>query len=58
MRVISLAKLEEGITNEDAAISNKEIIAVSDGAGGGGVFAEHWSKYLVDNLPEDHSLLW
>lgn len=52
MRVISLAKLEEGITNEDAAISNKEIIAVSDGAGGGGVFAEHWSKYLVDNLPE------
>ncbi|MBR5393395.1 MAG: hypothetical protein IK148_11160 [Prevotella sp.] len=52
MRVISLAKFEEGITNEDAAISNKELIAVSDGAGGGGVYADCWSKYLVNNLPD------
>ena len=52
MRAISLAKFEEGITNEDAAIARKEIIAVSDGAGGGGVFAERWSQYLVDHLPE------
>ena len=53
MRAISLAKFEEGITNEDAAIARKEVIAVSDGAGGGGVFAERWSKYLVKHLPED-----
>ena len=52
MRAISLAKFEEGIINEDAAIARKEIIAVSDGAGGGGVFAERWSQYLVDHLPE------
>ena len=36
MRAISLAKFEEGIINEDAAIARKEVIAVSDGAGGGG----------------------
>ncbi len=51
MRTISLAKFEEGIVNEDAAIARKEVIAVSDGAGGGGVFAERWSQYLVDHLP-------
>lgn len=52
MRAISLAKFEEGIVNEDAAIERKEVIAVSDGAGGGGVFAERWSQYLVNHLPE------
>ena len=52
MRAISLAKFEEGIVNEDAVIARKELIAVSDGAGGGGVFAERWSQYLVDHLPE------
>lgn len=52
MRAISLAKFEEGIVNEDAAIARKDVIAVSDGAGGGGVFAERWSQYLVDHLPD------
>lgn len=52
MRAISLAKFEEGIINEDAAIAQKEVIAVSDGAGGGGVFADRWSKYLVEHLPD------
>lgn len=52
MRAISIAKFEEGITNEDAAITRKEVIAVSDGAGGGGVFADRWSKYLVEQLPD------
>ena len=52
MRAISLAKFEEGIVNEDAAIARKEVIAVSDGAGGGGVFAERWSQYLVNHLPD------
>ena len=52
MRAITLAKFEEGIINEDAAIAKKEVIAVTDGAGGGGVFADLWSKYLVEHLPE------
>lgn len=52
MRAISLTKFEEGIVNEDAAIAKENIIAVSDGAGGGGVFAERWSQYLVSNLPD------
>ena len=52
MRAISLAKFEENIINEDAAIARKDVIAVSDGAGGGGVFAERWSQYLVDNIPQ------
>ena len=52
MRAISLAKFEEGIVNEDAAIATESVIAVSDGAGGGGLFAERWSQYLVDHLPD------
>ena len=52
MRALSIAKLEEGIINEDAVIAKKEVIAVSDGAGGGGVFADRWSKYLLEQLPE------
>ena len=52
MRAISLAKFEDGIVNEDAAIAKDNVIAVSDGAGGGGVFAERWSQYLVDHVPD------
>jgi hypothetical protein len=52
MKALSIAKFEEGIINEDAAIAKKEVIAVSDGAGGGGVFADLWSKYLVEHLPD------
>ncbi len=52
MRAISLAKFEEGIVNEDAVIAKKELIAVSDGAGGGGVFAERWSQYMLNHLPD------
>ena len=53
MRAISLAKFEEDIVNEDAAIATESVIAVSDGAGGGGVFAERWSQYLVNHLPDN-----
>ena len=52
MRALSIAKFEEGIVNEDAAIANENVIAVSDGAGGGGVFAERWSQCLVNHLPD------
>ena len=53
MRAISIAKIGEGLINEDAAKATEKWIAVSDGAGGGGVFADLWSKYLVDHLPDE-----
>lgn len=51
MRAITIPK-EYGITNEDAVLARENVIAVSDGAGGGGVFADLWSNYLVEHLPE------
>lgn len=51
MREIRIPK-EEGFITEDAVKARETLIAVSDGAGGGGVFAERWSQYLVDNLPD------
>ena len=53
MRQISIAKFEKGIVNEDAVIAKEDVIAVSDGAGGGGLFAERWSQYLVNHLPDN-----
>ena len=53
MRALSIAKIGEGLVNEDAARATEKWIAVSDGAGGGGVFADMWSKYLVDHLPDE-----
>ena len=48
---VSISKFEDGVLNEDAVRANPNFIAVSDGAGGGGVFAERWSHYLIYNLP-------
>lgn len=53
MKALSIAKIDEGSINEDAAKATERWIAVSDGAGGGGVFADRWSKYLVDHLPDE-----
>ena len=39
--------------NEDAVKATPEWIAVSDGAGGGGVFADKWSSYLVEHLTDE-----
>ena len=39
--------------NEDAVKATLEWIAVSDGAGGGGIFADKWSDYLVEHLPNE-----
>jgi len=52
MKVLSVAKLGENLVNEDAAIARDCFIAVADGAGGGGVFADKWSSYLVAHLPD------
>ena len=53
MRAQSLSKFEEGNINEDAVKATQCWVAVSDGAGGGGVFADRWSKYLVDHLVDE-----
>ncbi len=37
--------------NEDAGLANATTIAVSDGAGGYGIFADEWSAYLLRKLP-------
>lgn len=51
-RSLSVSKINENALCEDSSISSETIIAISDGAGGGGLFAERWSKYLLDNLPK------
>lgn len=47
----SIPKREPHVLNEDAALAKEKLAAVSDGAGGGGVFAELWSSYLLAQLP-------
>lgn len=51
-RCVTLGKPERNAVNEDAVVARKNMIAVSDGAGGGGLFADRWSAYLLKNLPE------
>lgn len=49
---ITIGKFEPGCINEDAVLARPGLIAVSDGAGGGGLFAERWSRYLLAHLPD------
>lgn len=49
---VSITKFGERV-NEDAVMARDKVIAVSDGAGGGGVYAERWSRYLLENLPDE-----
>lgn len=51
---VSLGK--EASLNEDAILADSNRIAVSDGAGGGGLFADKWSSYLLSHLPS-HPML-
>lgn len=51
-RSVTTGKFEKNSISEDAAIARKNLIAVSDGAGGGGLFADRWSKYLLQYLPD------
>ena len=48
---VSIPKYGEKVS-EDAVFARDGFIAVSDGAGGGGVYADQWSSYLVSNLPD------
>lgn len=51
-KCISVGKPGDGGINEDAVLARPDLIAVSDGAGGGGLFADRWSRYLVEHLPD------
>ncbi len=50
---VSVGKPDGGCVNEDAVLARDGIVAVSDGAGGGGLFAERWSRYLLAHLPDE-----
>lgn len=51
LKAISVPKFEEDVTNEDAVGVSNDWISVSDGAGGGGLYADRWSTYLIKHLP-------
>ncbi len=46
----TLKKFTDNIPNEDSCHVQDDMIAISDGAGGCGVFASDWSKYLVEQI--------
>ena len=53
LKAVSVKKPETGnMICEDASKRTGDCIVVSDGAGGGGIFADRWAQHLVDNLPE------
>lgn len=49
-RAVTIGK--EPNFNEDSVLAAESIIAVSDGAGGGGLFADKWSQFLLSKLPK------
>ena len=53
---VSIAKPNENVPNEDAVFCSPQCIAVSDGAGGCGLYADEWSRYLIEHLPKDAPL--
>ena len=46
----TLKKFTDNIPNEDSCCVHDDMIAISDGAGGCGVFASDWSQYLIENI--------
>lgn len=48
----TIQKFGDTLINEDAVRVDGNFIAVSDGAGGGGLYADLWSRYLLEHLPE------
>jgi hypothetical protein len=51
LKGVSISKFEVPHTNEDAIITKDNLFAIADGAGGYGIFADEWSRYLLSNLP-------
>jgi len=50
---ISLPKFNDIMPNEDSFFVSDNCIAISDGAGGCGLYSDEWSQYLINNLPKD-----
>ena len=51
-RAITLPKREANPLCEDAScLRPGHLLAVSDGAGGGGLYADLWAQYLIQHLP-------
>lgn len=50
---ISLPKFNDAMPNEDSFFVSDNCIAISDGAGGCGLYSDEWSQYLINNLPKD-----
>ena len=55
-RGVSIAKINDTVANEDSFFSSEQCIAVSDGAGGCGLFANEWSLYLIEHLPKEQPI--
>lgn len=55
-RGVSIAKPTDRSANEDSFWQSEQCVAVSDGAGGCGLFANKWSEYLIERLPKDHPI--
>ena len=53
---VSIPKLNDNIPNEDSFCKSDNLIAVSDGAGGCGLFAREWSKYLLRHIPRKRAI--
>ena len=49
----TLGKPGQQQVNEDSVRAGGNLMAVSDGAGGGGIYADRWSAYLVGHLPDE-----
>lgn len=50
---ISLAKFNDIMPNEDSFFVSDTCIAISDGAGGCGLYSNEWSQYLINNLSKN-----
>lgn len=53
----TLKKYTDNIPNEDSCHVQDDMIALSDGAGGCGVFASDWSKYLVEQISQRSNVI-
>lgn len=51
--LISIGKFGQEQANEDCALYKESLIAVSDGAGGGGIYADLWAAFLLNKLPDE-----
>ena len=53
-RAITLPKREPNPLCEDASrLIPGRLLAVADGAGGGGLYADLWAQYLIEHLPTE-----